>query len=65
MAKGIYKVVEEFTTRKLMLLQGDADAATVAPVHYEEMDQESGLLIYKDLASLNNYGWNMNMKILL
>ena len=63
MQKGIYKVVEEFTTRKLMLLQGDADAATVDPVHFDEMEKESGLLIYKDLASLSNYGWNMNMKI--
>ena len=42
-AKGIYRVVEEWSTRKLLLLQGDVDSALVDPMYYEEMNQESGL----------------------
>ncbi|MBN1837369.1 MAG: ABC transporter substrate-binding protein, partial [Spirochaetales bacterium] len=63
MAKGIYRVVEEWSTRKLLLLQGDVDSALVDPMYYEEMNQESGLNIYKDLTSLGNRGINFNMKI--
>jgi peptide/nickel transport system substrate-binding protein len=60
---GIYKIVEEWSTRKLMLLQGDADIATVDPPYYTEMDKEPGITITKNLASLNVGGINFNMKI--
>ncbi len=61
--KGIYKVVKEWSTRKLMLLQGDADIATVDPLYYPEMDKEKGLKVYKDLPSLVVTGVNFNEKI--
>lgn len=62
-SKAIYKVVDEWATRKLMLLQGDADAATVDPLYYSEMNQESGLTIYKELRSLGLRGINFNQAI--
>ena len=63
MAKGIYRIVEEWSTRKLMLLQGDVDSALVDPQYYEEMNKEPGLTVYKDLTTLGNRGINFNMKI--
>lgn len=61
--KGIYKVVDEWSTRKLMLLQGDADFAVVDPLYYEEMDKEPGITVYKNLTELSNRGINFNMAI--
>jgi len=61
--RGIYKVVEEWSTRKLMLLQGDADIATVDSIYYPEMDRESGITVYKDLPSLTVHGISFNRKI--
>jgi peptide/nickel transport system substrate-binding protein len=52
MKQGIYKVVSEWATRKLMLLQGDADYVTVNPTDYAEMDKESGLTVLRDQPSL-------------
>jgi peptide/nickel transport system substrate-binding protein len=63
LAKGIYRIVEEWSTRKLMLLQGDLDSALVDPQYYEEMNKEPGLAVYKDLTTLGNRGINFNMKI--
>jgi peptide/nickel transport system substrate-binding protein len=64
MAKAIYKVVEEWGTRKLMLLQGDADYARVDPMYYAEMDKEPGLWVAKGgLTELSNRGINFNQKI--
>ncbi len=60
---GIYKVIKEWTTRKLMLIQGDADIVTVDPMYYAEMDKEKGLTVYKNLATLNVGGINFNQKI--
>jgi peptide/nickel transport system substrate-binding protein len=61
--RGIYKVVQEWSTRKLMLLQGDADYATVDALYYPEMDTEAGLTVYRDLPSLSIGGINFNQKI--
>ncbi len=61
--KGIYKIVREWSTRKLMLLQGDADIATVDPMYYAEMDNEKGIKVEKNLASLVVTGINFNQKI--
>ncbi len=63
MTKAIYKVVEEWSTRKLMLLQGDLDFGRVDPMYFEEMKKESGLIVYEDLNELGNRGINFNMKI--
>jgi peptide/nickel transport system substrate-binding protein len=63
MAKAIYKIIEEWSTRKLMLLQGDADAVQVDPMYYEEMDKESGLKVYKNLKELGVRGIGFNQRI--
>jgi peptide/nickel transport system substrate-binding protein len=63
LARGIYKVVEEWSTRKLMLLQGDADVVQVDPIYYDEMDKEAGITIYRDLPELTVHGINFNQKI--
>ncbi|MFW5776748.1 MAG: ABC transporter substrate-binding protein [Spirochaetota bacterium] len=60
---GIYRVMDEWTTRKLALLQGDADMATVDAVNFPEMDQETGLNVYQDLPSLTIGGITFNMDI--
>jgi peptide/nickel transport system substrate-binding protein len=61
--RGIYKVVEEWSTRKLMLLQGDADCIEVPAVHFPEMDKEQDLQIYTKLPSLTIHGINFNQKV--
>ena len=48
----ITKVVNEWSSRKLSLLAGDADLVYVPATNYDEMDSEVGLNIYKDLPSL-------------
>ncbi len=68
MAKAIYKVVEEWSTRKLMLLQGDADYALIDPMYYEEMDKEPGIKRYpaagqERMVELGNRGISFNQKI--
>jgi len=63
LAKAIYKIVEEWSTRKLMLLQGDADAVQVDSMYYDEMDKEAGLKIYKNLKELGVRGIGFNQKI--
>lgn len=63
MDKAIYRVVDEWATRKLMLLQGDVDAARVDPIYYGEMDQESGLTAYRGLTALAVSGINFNQAV--
>jgi peptide/nickel transport system substrate-binding protein len=68
MAKAIYKVVEEWSTRKLALLQGDADYALVDPMYYAEMDKETGVKRYPEagkpqMIELGNRGISFNQKI--
>jgi ABC-type transport system substrate-binding protein len=48
-----YQVVEEWTSRKLALLNGDADWVYVPSTNFDEMDKVAGLNVYKDLPSLN------------
>jgi peptide/nickel transport system substrate-binding protein len=60
---GVYKVVDEWATRKLMLLQGDADIVTVNATNFPEMDTEKGITIYKNLAALDLSGMHFNMNI--
>jgi peptide/nickel transport system substrate-binding protein len=60
---GLYKVVDEQATRKLMLLQGDADIIYVPATNFPEMAKEKGITIYKDLPSLDLAGMHFNMKI--
>jgi peptide/nickel transport system substrate-binding protein len=60
---GVYKVVDEQATRKLMLVQGDADIIYVPATNFPEMANEKGIKIYKNLPSLDISGAHFNMKI--
>ncbi len=48
----IIKVVDEWTTRKLMLEAGDADSVDVPRAYIEELEGVEGLLVYKNLPTL-------------
>jgi len=48
----IIKDVPEWTTRKLMLVAGDADLVDVPRANIEELEGVEGLLTYKDLPTL-------------
>ncbi|MBL7165947.1 MAG: ABC transporter substrate-binding protein [Dehalococcoidales bacterium] len=50
----VIKVVEEWTTRRLMLEAGDADQVDVPRAHIDELEDVEGLTIWKDLPSLSN-----------
>ncbi len=68
MAKAMLKIVEEWSTRKLMLLQGDVDYALVDPMYYAEMDKEPGIKRYPEkgqpqMVELGNRGISFNQKI--
>jgi peptide/nickel transport system substrate-binding protein len=58
-----YKIVEEWTDRKLALLAGDADIVYVPATNFNEMDFEVGLNVYKDLPSLSIDAFFFNMAI--
>jgi len=61
--KAIYRVMEEWSTRKLALLQGDADVVQVDPMYYAEMDKEPGLTVYRDMKELGVRAIHFNQKI--
>jgi peptide/nickel transport system substrate-binding protein len=50
----VYKLIDEWTTRKLMLIAGDADCVAVPTDHYQDLEGVSGLTVYKDLKTLFN-----------
>lgn len=50
----IIKVVDEWTTRRLMLEAGDADMVDVPRAHIDELEGIENLTIYKDLPTLQN-----------
>jgi peptide/nickel transport system substrate-binding protein len=60
---GVYKVVDEMATRKLQLLQGDADIIYVPATNFPEMAAEKGITIYKNLPALDLTGAHFNLKI--
>ncbi len=63
----ITQIVEEWTSRKLALLAGDADLVYVPATFFDEMDdietQTEDLLIYKDLPSLSIDAFFFNQDI--
>lgn len=63
MAKAIYRVVDEWATRKLMLIQGDVDAAQVDTLYYSEMDLEEGLIASRGNTMLSVSGINFNQAV--
>ncbi len=50
----IIKVVEEWTTRRLMLEAGDADSVDVPRAHITELDAVENLKVYSDQPALQN-----------
>ncbi|MDM7999372.1 MAG: ABC transporter substrate-binding protein [Dehalococcoidia bacterium] len=48
----IYKIVDEWTTRKLELLNGDVDHAYVPRANIGELEGVEGLKVYKDLPQM-------------
>ncbi len=50
----IIKVVDEWTTRRLMLEAGDADIVDVPRAHIDELEDVVNLTVYKDLPGLQN-----------
>jgi len=61
--QGIYKIVSEWSTRKLMFLQGDVDYAYVEPAYYAEMDKEANVVVQKDLPSLSLSGMQFSLDV--
>ncbi|MGQ9617035.1 MAG: ABC transporter substrate-binding protein [Spirochaetota bacterium] len=59
----VRKVVDEWTTRKLMFTAGDADIITVDPQYWPEMENIPGVKVYKDLRSLSNRAFFFNLNI--
>lgn len=59
----IIKVVEEWTTRKLMFQAGDADLVYVPRQYVQELEGIEGITVYKGLSSLQNMAAFFNYKI--
>ena len=59
----VIKVVEEWTTRKLMFTAGDVDSVMVDVMYWPEMESVEGIKIYKDLPRLVNTSVFYNFKI--
>ncbi|HUX21594.1 MAG TPA: ABC transporter substrate-binding protein, partial [Spirochaetia bacterium] len=61
MTEGLYKVVKEWSTRKLMLLQGDADAVLVDAPYYKEMETQPNLKVTtNNTINITNIFFNYN-----
>jgi len=50
----IIKVVDEWTTRRLMLEAGDADMVDVPRAHIDELEGVANLTVFQDLPTLQN-----------
>ncbi len=59
----IFKVVSEWTTRRLMLEAGDADWVYVPRAHIKELEGVKGIRVYKNLPTLQNAAIFFNFKI--
>ena len=59
----IIKVVEEWTTRKLMFQTGDADTVYVPRQYMKELERVKGIRIYKNLPTLQQGTAFFNFKI--
>jgi ABC-type transport system substrate-binding protein len=58
-----YNINEEWSSRKLKLLAGDADLVYVPATNFAEMDEEEGLNVYYNLPSLSIDAFFFNMAI--
>ncbi len=59
----VVKIVEEWTTRKLMFTAGDADMVQVDTMYWPEMDTLDGVKIYRDLPRLSDAAVFFNFDI--
>ncbi|MCK5569382.1 MAG: ABC transporter substrate-binding protein, partial [Spirochaetes bacterium] len=59
----VVKPIDEWTTRKLMFIAGDADAVEVDTMYWPEMEGLEGVTIYKDLPRLSNTAVFFNFEI--
>jgi peptide/nickel transport system substrate-binding protein len=59
----VVKIVEEWTTRKLMFTAGDADMVQVDTMYWPEMDQLDGITIYRDLPRIEDTAVFFNFNI--
>lgn len=59
----VVKIVEEWTTRKLMFTAGDADIVQVDTMYWPEMETLDGVTIYKDLPRITNTSVFFNFDI--
>jgi peptide/nickel transport system substrate-binding protein len=57
LSRVLIKVVDEWTTRKLMLEAGDADYVDVPRAYINELEGVAGLTVYKDLPQLTCDGF--------
>jgi len=63
MERGILRVVQEWSTRRLQLTQGDLDVAYVPETQYSAMLEEDVITAYQDLPTLNVNGIHFNYDI--
>lgn len=49
---AVIKVVPEWTTRKLMIMAGDADVVAVPRPHFKDLEGIEGIRMYKDLPTM-------------
>jgi len=59
----IIKIIEEWTTRKLMFTAGDVDIVQVNTQYWPEMEELEGVKIKKDLPTLSNRAFFFNFAI--
>ena len=59
----IIKDVQEWTTRKLMLENGDCDWAYVPTINYGEMEGAEGITVYENIPLVNCEGFFFNFDI--
>jgi len=61
--RAIVKKVDEWSTRKLMFLRGDADVVWVPRMHIKELEGAEGIRVVKDLPTLTNTAIFFTFKI--
>jgi len=61
--RAIVKKVDEWSTRKLMFLKGDADVVWVPRMHIKELEGAEGIRVVKDLPTLANTAIFFTFKI--
>jgi len=61
--RAIVKKVDEWSTRKLMFLRGDADVVWVPRMHIKELEGAEGIRVVKDLPTLANTAIFFTFKI--